>query len=450
VTPSLETELEQDSLGLIVVKPRSARLYRGYVLAILLIAYAYNFLDRQVIAVALEAIKHDLALSDTQLGTLTGAAFAVFYSIVGLPIARWADKGQRPLIIALSLALLSVTVALCSVVGNFVQLMLVRVGVGTGEAGIVPPAHALIASYFSRSERLRAMSIFLLGGPLSMAVGYLAGGWITQWFGWRMAFASIALPGLILAGLVRFTIRDPRSSDTQRSSVVQQTAASAEAATSSSVSAIIHTLWEQATFRALAMAFVLEALCGNGLLQWLPVFFIRVHHMATGELGTWLALNWGVGNALGTLAGGYLTRDSTVNPERRQLKLMTLIAAVYVPINVLALLLPEHHMALALLFLAALVNALATAPAYALVQSLVPEHMRATAVAVLFLLSNLIGLGLGPIFVGALSDGLSSRYGVDALRFALLACTPGYFLVAMSYWKASRTVMADLAAVAGA
>jgi len=423
-----------------------AALYRRYVLAILLGVYAYNFLDRQVIAVALEAIKHDLALSDTQLGTLTGAAFAVFYSIVGLPIARWADKGNRPYIIALALALLSVTVALCSVVTSFMQLMLIRVGVGSGEAGIVPPAHSLIASYFSRSERLRAMSIFLLGGPHSMAVGYLAGGWITQWFGWRMAFLSIALPGIILTGVVRLSIREPRLAQAQLPTGVQQVAAAAESG-GSPVRVVVRTLCSQATFRTLLIAFVLDGLCGNGLLQWLPVFFIRVHHMATGELGTWLALNWGVGNALGTFAGGYLTRATTADPEQRQLQLMTLIAAVYVPINICALVLPDHRVALAFLFLGALVNALATAPAYALVQSLVPEHMRATAVAVLFLLSNLIGLGLGPIFVGALSDGLSSHYGVDALRIALLACTPGYFLVALSYWRASQTVIRDLAAV---
>jgi len=407
---------------------------RGYVLTILLMAYAYNFLDRQVIAVALEAIKHDLTLSDTQLGILTGAAFAVFYSVVGLPIARWADRGNRSSIIALSLALLSVTVALCGAVSNFVQLMFVRVGVGTAEAGIVPPAHSLIASYYNRAERLRAMSIFLLGGPLSMAVGYLAGGWITQWFGWRAAFLSLAIPGVILTVMVRTTVRDPRSHG-----------ASASVPTRAPLWAGVRSLCQQPTFRILLISFVLDALCGNGLLQWLPVFFIRVHHMATGELGTWLALNWGLGNALGTLAGGCLTRGTTLEPERRQLQLMTLIASVYVPINVLALVLPDHRVALGCLFVGAFVNALATAPAYALVQSLVPERMRATAVAVLFLLSNLIGLGLGPVVVGALSDGLSAHYGDEALRFALLACTPGYFLVALSYWKASRTVIADLA-----
>jgi len=240
-------------------------------------AYAYNFLDRQVIAVALEAIKHDLTLSDTQLGILTGAAFAVFYSVVGLPIARWADRGNRSSIIALSLALLSVTVALCGAVSNFVQLMFVRVGVGTAEAGIVPPAHSLIASYYNRAERLRAMSIFLLGGPLSMAVGYLAGGWITQWFGWRAAFLSLAIPGVILTVMVRTTVRDPRSHG-----------ASASVPTRAPLWAGVRSLCQQPTFRILLISFVLDALCGNGLLQWLPVFFIRVHHMATGELGTWL------------------------------------------------------------------------------------------------------------------------------------------------------------------
>jgi len=415
------------------------------------VAYAFNFLDRQVLSVALESIKVDLVLSDTELGVLTGVAFAIFYSVVGIPIARWADRGNRAVIISLCLGLLSVTVALCGVVANFLQLMLVRVGVGVGEAGVVPPAHSLVATYFERSERLRAMSIFLLGGPLSMAVGYLVGGWITQFYGWRSAFLATAIPGVILAALVRLTVYEPRLAgdrprDTEEShrdaSGVAKPATCEAKPTAREVAGV---LWGQRTFRYLLFAFAIDYLCGNGLLQWLPVFFIRVHAMSTGELGTWLALNWGVGNAIGTFLGGYLTTHATANAERRQLKIMAIIAAVYVPINIAVLLSPGKHLALTLLFFGALVNALATAPSFALIQSLVPEHMRATAVAALFLLGNFIGLGLGPFVVGVLSDGLARTYGVNALRLALLACTPGYWWVASQYYRASRTVMDDLA-----
>jgi MFS family permease len=411
-----------------------SQAYRYYVLAILVAAYAFNFLDRQVLPVALEAIKADLSLSDTQLGLLTGMSFAIFYAIAGIPIARWADRGHRPAIVSMSLALLSATLALCGIAVNFVQLMLVRIGVGIGEAGVVPPIHSLLATYFDRATRLRAMSILLLGGPISMALGYLIGGWITQLYGWRSAFLAIAVPGAVLAVLVRLTIREPRGATSNGSMGMARPA----------TRDIVGALWGQRTFRNILLAFAVEYLFGYGIVQWLPVFFIRVHEMSAGEVGTWMAVNWGVGNALGTFLGGYLTSSATPNAERRQLRIMTLVSVVYVPIFVAVLLSPNVHFALGFMFLGALLNALNSAPGFALIQSLVPEQMRATAVAAVFLLANLIGLGLGPLLVGMLSDALGQAYGVNSLRIAILACIPGYWWVAVHYLKASRTVMADI------
>ncbi len=423
--------------------------YKRYVLAVLLAAYAFNFLDRQVLSVALETIKTELALSDTQLGLLTGLVFAIFYSVAGIPIARWADRGHRPTIISMALGLLSVTVALCGAAGNFVQLLLARVGVGVGEAGIVPPAHSLIASYFDRSERLRAMSIFLLGGPLSVGIGYLAGGWLIEFFGWRAAFLVVATPGLILTVLMRLTVREPRRAanvgpiDRAEQHLAEQQGHGAVIA-KPSAREVLGVLWGQRTFRHLLFAFTVLYLFGWGLVQWLPAFFIRIHGMATGEVGTWMAINWGIGGALGTFAGGYLTNRSTANAERRQLRIMALVISLWVPINGVALLLPDKHLALGLMFLGAVVNALGTTPTFALIQSLVPENMRATAVAIVFLLANLIGLGLGPLVVGALSDGFAGKYGMSSLRIALLACTPGYAWVAAHFYRAGDTVMAEL------
>jgi MFS family permease len=203
-------------------------------------------------------------------------------------------------------------------------------------------------------------------------------------------------------------------------------------------------LWGQHTFRHMLIASTVLYLFGCGLVQWLPVFFIRLHGMSTGELGTWMAINWGAGNAIGTFAGGYLTRRGAVAAERRQLEIMALIACVFVPIYAVVLLAPDAHVAMVFMFIGALVNALATAPSFALIQTLVPDQMRATAVATIFLFANLIGLGLGPLLVGLISDSLSRVYGANSLRIALLACTPGYWWVAAHFYKASRTVMADL------
>lgn len=414
-------------------------LYAHYVLGLLLVTYAFNFLDRQILSVSLESIKGELALTDTQLGLLTGVAFAIFYSILGIPIANWADRGNRPTIISLSLAVISATVALCSVVTSFAQMMIVRIGIGVGEAGVVPPAHSLVSAYFDRSGRLRAMSILLLGGPLSMAIGYMAGGWFNELYGWRVSFEAVAIPGILLTLLVKLTVREPR----QPGLAVAQDRPAERA----SIRDVLALLWQQRTFRYLLFAFGIDNLCGNGLLQWLPVFFVRSHKMGTGELGTWLAISWGLGNAIGTFAGGHLTNRSTANPERRQLLIMAAVAIAYVPINAAILLIPNKELALGMLFVAALVNALVSAPSFSLIQSLAPENMRATAVAVIFLLGNLIGLGVGPLAVGMLSDGLSHAYGSDSLRIALLICVPGYWWVAAQYYKAARTVTADILAI---
>jgi MFS family permease len=420
------------------------RAYKYYVLAILLVVYAYNFLERQILSISMESIKVDLTLSDTQLGVLTGLSFAIFHAIAGIPIARWADRGNRTHIISLALGVLSVTVALCSAVGSFAHLLLARIGVGLGEAGVVPPAHSLVASYFDRPERLHAMSIFLLGGPLSMAVGYLLGGWSTEFFGWRMTFLMLALPGVILTVLMRFSVREPRQWRKQAFSQTQESQEDVQGLAKASTRQILDTLWGQHTFRHLLLAIAGESLFGWAIVQWLPVFFIRSHAMSTGELGTWMAINWGVGNAVGIFAGGYLTSRAIVHAERRQLRVMSLIACLYVPITVAVLLLSDKHIALSVMFVGALLVAIATAPTYTLIQSLVPENMRATAVAAVFLVNNLIGLALGPLVVGMLSDSFSLQYGANSLRLALLACAPGYGWVAFHYYKASRTVMADL------
>lgn len=441
--------MREESVALVETADHSgtvptAQRRKYVVLAVLFAAFTYNFLDRQVLSVALQAIKTDLHMSDTQLGILTGVAFSIFYSIVGIPIARWADRGNRSAIISLCLALLSATVALSSVAGSFLQLMLVRVGVGIGEAGIVPPAHSLIASYFERSERLRAMSILLLGGPISIAIGYLLGGWITQFFGWRQAFLTIAAPGLLLAIAAKLLVHDPRTSVSQpnvSAAARDRVATEAQAPTLRTTLAF---LWRLRTFRHLLFAFTADSLFGCGLVQWLPVFYIRSHEMSSGEVGTWMALDWGIGMALGTYAGGYITKAATVNPERRQLRVMSLVTASYVPLTVAALLIPDKQVSLIAMFVAALVYGIASAPSYSLVQSLAPEHMRATAVALVFLFGNLVGLGFGPVAVGAISDALAHVYPSNSLRIALLLCVPGYWWVAAHYSRASRTVMADL------
>src|SRR5688500_3715382 len=176
--------------------------YKQYLLAVLLVVLASNYVDRLALGLLLQDIKVDLSLSDTQLGLLSGIAFALFYSVMGIPIARWADCGNRVTIITLTTALWSAAVALCGLAGSFGQLMLIRIGVAVGEAGCIPPAHSLIADYFTRAERPRAVSIYMLGASFAVVIGYFGAGWLNEFYGWRVTFMLLGLPGLVLAALV--------------------------------------------------------------------------------------------------------------------------------------------------------------------------------------------------------------------------------------------------------
>jgi len=414
-----------------------SRRRRSLFLLLLLFAFAFNFVDRQVLSVALEAIKGDLSLTDTELGLITGFAFAICYSLLGLPIARYADRGDRGRIISLSLLVLSLTAALTGSVSTFAQLVAVRLGAGAGEAGVVPASHSLVATLFARSERPRAMSVLLLGGPLSLVVGYAVGGWLIGWIGWRSTFLILALPGALLACVLHLAVSDPRHRPTDQSGVDRTGGAP-------TIAQIARRLLGQRTFRWLLIAYTADSLFGTGLVQWLPVFLIRSHHMSVEQVGIFMALSWGLAAAGGTFLGGRIIARRGAGFEQRQLMMMCGSASGYMLLTWLAIYLHGEMPVLAVLMISAAVYALANAPSFSLIQSLVPENMRATAVAAVFLLGNLIGLGLGPLAIGVLSDLLRYSSGADSVKFALGIVAPGYLIVAASYLMASRTVMNDL------
>jgi len=254
--------------------PDASRKYRNYLLAILLVILGYNFVDRLALGLVLQDIKVDLALSDTQLGFLNGVAFALFYSILGIPIARWADRGNRVSIIGLTTAAWSAAVALSGMATNFVQLMLIRVVVGVGEAGCVPPAHSLIADFFTRAERPRAVSVYMQGISGSLVIGYFVAGWLNEFYGWRAMFLLIGLPGLALATLARFTLREPRKGP-------PNTAVSSSA--QPSLKEVCVTLWSSATFRHLLYSYSVLYFFSYGGTQWTPAFFVRSFGLKTGN-----------------------------------------------------------------------------------------------------------------------------------------------------------------------
>jgi MFS family permease len=414
------------------------RTYRQYLLVVLCVTLAFNYVDRLALGLVMQDIKADLRLSDTQLGLLTGFAFAVFYSSMGIPIARWADRGNRVSILAITTALWCGMVALCGLARSFWQLVLIRIGVAVGEAGCVPPAHSLIADHFTRAERPRATSVFMLGGMLSVVIGYFGAGWLDEVYGWRTMFLLLGLPGLGLALLSGLTLREPR-----RAAGHPAQAESAEARLG--VGQVCATLWRIPTFRHLLGAFSILFLLAYGYSQWLPAFFIRTHGRTTGEIGTWFALIFGTSGALGVYLGGVLASRYAADDESRQLRVLAILLATMVVIRPATFLVPDYRWALAMVVPAAMANAIGDGPLFAVIQTLVPERMRAMSIALIYLVANLVGMGLGPFTIGLLSDLLRPLTGEDSLRFALVALCPGYLWAMWHLCRASRTVEADLA-----
>jgi len=414
--------------------------YKRYLLGVLLVIQTFSYADGLALGLALQSIKRALALTDTQLGLLSGIAFAAFYSIMGLPIARWADRGNRVTIISLTALAWSVMVALCSSATSFGQLLLLRMGVAIGESGCVPPANSLIADYFARAERPRATAIYMLGPSLSMIVGYVVAGWVNELYGWRIMFLIVGLPGLLPAALAWFTLREPR-----RAGLVTPVGDVAPCLKKGAdVGTIARTLWRQSTFRHLLFFFSVAYFFGYGILQWQPTFFVRSYGLDTGALGTWFALVYGVAGALGTYCGGVWAGRFAPRDERLQLRAMAVVYAAYGAVSALVYLAPNAYAAFALMALAAFGSATTIGPLFATIQTLVPSDMRATAVAVVYLFANLVGLGIGPLAAGALSDALRPLVGEESLRYALLALTPGYLWCGWHLWCAGRTIREDL------
>lgn len=428
---------------------RAKSHYQGYLLAVLLLIQAANGVDGLTLGLVLQYIKADLHLTDTQLGFLGGIAFALFYSVMGIPIARWADRGNRVTIIAVTTSFWSIAVAFCGIAANFVQLLLFRILVAVGEAGCVPAAQSLIADYFGRARRPRALATYMLGQSLSIAVGYGVAGWLNQLYGWRNTFIVIAAPGLLLATLAALTLREPRraaqhlqlpteqpsSSNTSGRIAVEETVP---------IRMVVATLWRQPTFRHLLASFSVFYFFSCGIQQWQPAFFIRTYGLKTGILGFDLALVYGLASLVGTYGGGLLATRYAGNNERLQLRGLGISFFFFAFFSALVYVAPNASLALCALALATAAGATGNGPIFATIQTLVPARMRATAIAFVYLCGNLIGLGLGPLAAGMLSDALHPYAGEESIRYSLLLLCPGYAWGAWHVWRASRTVVSDL------
>jgi predicted MFS family arabinose efflux permease len=387
------------------------------VLALLLLAYIFNFLDRQILGILAQPIKADLQLTDTQFGAIGGLAFALLYSVLGVPLAYLADRTSRSMVIAGALAVWSGFTALCGTAAGYWQLFLYRLGVGIGEAGGVAPSYALIADYFEPRRRARALAIFSLGIPIGLAAGTMIGAYIAHAVSWRAAFIVMGIAGIILAPILRYVVRDlPRER---------------AAADPAPLGQVFPMLARKPVFWLMALAASCSSLSGYGLALWTPSVLIRSFGLDLIATANFLASLIFIGGCAGVFAGGWFADRLGAMDRGWYAKLPAIAWLITAPTFVAGLLAPNLALAWPLLLIPNALNILWIGPVTTAVQHLVPRRMRATASASFLLINNLIGLGVGPLLIGRLSDALKASYGTEALRYAAVASTAFYLLAAL-------------------
>ena len=401
--------------------------YRWYVLCVLTLGYIFNFIDRQVMTILLEPIKAEFGATDTLMGLLTGLAFALFYATLGVPMARLADRWSRRNVLAISMAVWSGMTALCATATSFGQLALYRIGVGVGEAGGTPPSQSLLADIFPPAQRSLAQGVLASGTNIAVLVGLFGGALLADAYGWRNVFWIFGVPGVALAVLIRLTVREP----VREIRVVEE---------DGSLWSAIQRISALPGFPAIALAVGMTAVSGYGLGVWSPSFMIRVHGLSLVDAGLYLGLIGVFGGILGTLLSAILVDRLAQQDARWQLRLPMIGVLISIPTQALFLLWPAEHVwmlgdrpfpvALVFMFFSAIFASFWIAPSYAAVQNLVPAHWRTQAAALLLFILNLLGMGLGPLVVGWLSD-VYGELGDVSIRYALLSslifCAAGAF-----------------------
>ncbi|MBP6014888.1 MAG: MFS transporter [Alphaproteobacteria bacterium] len=409
--------------------------YKVYVLLLLLVVYISNYADRMILSVLMPAIKAEFQVSDAAMGFLAGTAFAIFYATLGVPIAILADRSNRKNIISAAVAIWSVMTAVCGLAPNFWMFALARVGVGVGEAGGSPPSHSIISDLFGPKQRATALGIFALGVPFGLFVGLYGGAQVAAEFGWRATFYVLGIPGLILAALVFFTISEPRRG------------ASDGFAHAGDAPALMTTVRHMLAQRSLVHVFAgatITTLVGYAGVQWWPTFVMRSHGLSMTDLSLFLALVFGVAGGLGTFLGGYIADHFSKRDLKWMPRIVTIATLIGLPFGLAIYLVESSAMVFALIGVPAALGTVYLPPTYAMTQGLVEVRMRTVASALLLFVINLIGMGLGPLLAGLISDALTPTYGKSALAYALLSLSLLNVWAAAHYWLAGRYFEQDL------
>lgn len=410
---------------------------RWTIVVLLLAVQIFANVDRQILNVVVEPVKAEFGLSDKVMGLLTGAAFSVFYAVLGVPLALLADRANRRNLIAAAIAVWSAMTVFCGMAATAAQLVLARIGVAVGEAGAGPASQSIVSDLFAPSERATPMAMLAVGPNLGIMFGFVAGSILAEMFGWRMAFIAVGVPGLLMALVIVAAMREPRRG------MIDNVADRPEERLG--FGTLLRTITARPSLLWIIAGFSCAGMFGYGAIAWATAFFNRSYGLSPGEIGPIIGILVGVGGAGGTLAGGWLADRTGRHDVRWRLWIICITASVAAPLSAAAFLANNQWLTLALMTLPASVAIFHAGPSFALVQELVPLRLRALAAAFLLFCLNVIGGGLGPFLVGLLSDLMAPSLGRESLRYAMLALTVPILLSVLFYYLAARRLPKDLA-----
>lgn len=413
---------------------RQGSWYKHYSLFLLFLVLTFAYADRAILSVVIEGIKEDFGLSDSAIGMLSGPAFAVLYVLAGIPLARWTDVGDRRLVISVCLTIWSVMTALGGVAQNTVQLFLSRVGVGFGEAGASPPAHSLVASYYDEKHHGKAASILMFASFAGGVIGLVIGGQIMVAYGWRVSLLAMGIPGVILAGIVYLTLHEPRK-EPRRPRFKELFDANTRQ--------YLRALFAKPSYRHLFIGFAVVAFFSQGIGAFMVPYFLRSHGLDEAEVG---AL-WGGAFVLSAIVGTILALILVDRLSKRNvswlLRLPAVCGLLAWPFYVMVFIADSPSQAVVFGFVGNTLMAIMQPAAMAAVYGVIEDQARGLAIALLGLSSNLIGLGLGPVMVGVVSDVLAPSYGEESLRYSLAVFTVFLVWAATHCWLASKSIAND-------
>jgi MFS family permease len=383
------------------------------VLIVLAALSAFNFLDQQLMSILLEPVRREFGLTDIELGLLSGLAFAALYTVLSIPAGIWAVGHSRRDLIAAAAAVWGAMTIACGLAQSFTQLVLARLGVGIGEAGGLPPSQAWVSDLYQPGERATALAVLAAGANVGVFLSFLVGGYVGHRYGWRIAFVVAGLPPILLAALLRFTVHEARLPK-------PAVGASPKRGSAALVSATFGVMWSDRVLRQLLIAAILTMTVGYGAIAWIPSYLVRSHGLNIAQAGAFLAIVIGLGGAIGTWLGGRFSDRLRARDVRWSLWLVAIVFVAARPFAMAFYWIDNTALALALFVFPAAVGAIHLGPSVAVLHERIDAHLRPLASALFLMILTLVGLGLGPLAVGALSDLVFARHGEDSLRYALL------------------------------